>query len=157
MKKQVSKWVTWDEATRSVTADRLGISNEPDDLQLARMQNIATKIFDKVREWAGEAINVNSFFRSAGLNRAIGGSYTSQHCSGEAIDLDKKANASHTNADLFGYIADNLEFDQLIWEFGDDEEPDWVHVSLKHSGKNRRQILRSRRIKNKTIYEQIVR
>ena len=78
--------------------------------------------------WVGGPIKINSFFRSIELNEAIGGSSTSQHCEGRAMDIDDTYGCK-TNSEMFNYIKDNLDFDQLIWEFGDDEEPNWIHVS----------------------------
>ena len=92
------------------------------------MVGIATNIFEPLREWVGGAIKINSMFRSEELNKAIGGSSKSQHCQGRAIDLDDTF-GHKTNAQMFQYIKDNLDFDQLIWEFGDENNPDWVHVS----------------------------
>lgn len=152
MTKQVSKYISYKEATYSTTADRLGFSNDPDEDTLSRMVHVATEVFDKVRAWADEPILVTSFFRGKQLNKAIGGSVTSQHYTGNAIDFQKTANGKKTNAELFEYIAKNLDFDQLIWEHGDDNEPKWVHVSYKKQG-NRKQILRAYKVGNKTLYE----
>lgn len=90
-------------------------------------------------------------FRSEALNTAIGGAKGSQHCanSGSALDID--ATGSKTNADLFHYIKDNLTFDQLIWEFGDDKQPAWIHVSYKR-GANRGQVLKAKKVSRKTKY-----
>jgi hypothetical protein len=79
---------------------------------------------------------------------------TSQHCTGEAIDVDMDGSASGvSNADVFKYIKDNLEFDQLIWEFGTDKNPDWVHVSYETSGKQRKQILKAVKSGGNTVYQ----
>lgn len=143
---KLSKYITLAEATRSKTAKELGLLNAPNDTELAAMKNIAQKIFDPVREFVGGPLYASSFFRSKQVNSKIkGASTTSQHVKGEAIDIDTKKFRNGTNAQIFHYIKDNLEFDQLIWEYGTDDEPAWVHVSLKRSGTNRRQVLRKRK------------
>jgi zinc D-Ala-D-Ala carboxypeptidase len=138
--KDISDHITYDEATVSQTATRKGIKNTPTAAELARMKNVATKIFDKVRDHFGVPIKVSSFFRSKELNAAVGGSKTSQHMTGEAIDM--QALSKITNVQIYNYIKDNCDFDQLIWEYGNDTNPAWVHVSLRLVGKNRKQILK---------------
>jgi zinc D-Ala-D-Ala carboxypeptidase len=136
---KISEHITFLEATKSQTGSRLGIENKPNPEQLEAMRFIAENIFEKVRNHFEIPLQISSFFRCYSLNKAIGGAATSQHCKGEAIDID-----SNINAKIFHYIKDNLEFDQLIWEFGDKHNPDWVHASLKKEG-NRRQVLRATR------------
>jgi zinc D-Ala-D-Ala carboxypeptidase len=138
--KDISKYITYSEATVSQTATRKGIKNIPNAQELSRMQYVATEIFDKVRDHFNVPIRVSSFFRCKELNAAVGGSKTSQHMTGEAIDM--QATGKLTNAQIYHYIKDNFEFDQLIWEFGTDKEPAWVHVSLRKIGKNRKQLLK---------------
>lgn len=142
------------EAVRSNTARRLGIANTPDDYQVGNMELIANKIFQPLREWVKGPIRVNSFFRCEELNRAIGGSSRSQHCEGRAIDLDDTFGHA-TNAEMFKYIKDNLNFDQLIWEFGDEENPDWIHVSYVSEDQNRNRCLKAIKSNGKTKYELI--
>lgn len=148
---QISKHISWSEATSSPTATKEGIVNIPNSAQLINMKLLAENVFEPLREWAGAPIKVNSFFRSDALNREIGGARNSQHCSndGSAIDID--ATGSKTNADLFHHIRKNLKFDQLIWEFGTDEQPNWVHVSFR-IGNNRKQVLKAVKIAGKTKY-----
>lgn len=153
MPTRVSKYVTFGEAIKSQTAERFNIDNYPDIEDYTRMQNVAKNIFDKVREYIGKPLGVSSFFRSPDLNLAIGGSTTSQHMKGEAIDIDCDMFGNGTNKNVFDFIRNELEFDQLIWEFGSIETPAWVHVSLSFSGKNRKQVLRAYRWNNKTKYE----
>jgi zinc D-Ala-D-Ala carboxypeptidase len=138
--KDISEHITYSEATVSQTAIRKGIKNIPNAQELSRMQYVATEIFDKVRDHFNVPIRVSSFFRCKELNAAIGGSKTSQHMTGEAIDM--QATGKLTNAQIYNYIKDNFEFDQLIWEFGTDKEPAWVHVSLRKIGKNRKQAFK---------------
>lgn len=138
------------EALRSNTAKRLGIDNMPDNDTLVTMQITAQHIFEPLRNKFNEPIYISSFYRSPELNTAIGGSSRSQHCKGEAIDIDD-VYSKVTNADFFNYIKDRLEFDQLIWEFGDDENPDWVHVSY-NLGRNRMRILKAIKENGRTKY-----
>ena len=148
----VSKNISYKEATHSTTAKRLGIDNTPSAEQFSNMVYVAENVFQPIREHFGVPIYVSSFFRSEGLNRAINGSSSSTHMKGEAMDLDADVFGGVTNADIFNFIKDNLEFDQLIWEFGTDQNPAWVHVSLSKRH-NRNQILKAIRVNGKTHYE----
>lgn len=137
----ISKHVTYREATRSITAKRNNIDNTPGEKELKNMKVIAEMIFEPLRKGLGDKpICISSFYRSNGLNNIIGGSVNSQHLAirGAAIDID---NEEPSNTEIFNYIKDNLEFDQLIWEYGDKDQPDWVHVSYNDK-KNRKQVLR---------------
>ena len=135
----------------SITATRLNIINNPNEEQLANMKTLAKEVFEPLREWVGGPIRVNSFFRSEELNKAIGGSTKSQHCKGQAIDIDD--NRCHkTNAEMFEFIKDELDFDQLIWEFGDDKNPNWIHVSYISKKENRNRCLRAYKYNGKTKY-----
>lgn len=135
------------EATKSNTATRLGIDNTPPPAIVERMIETAEKIFQPLRDALGP-IRVSSFYRSPDLNRAIGGSKTSQHCKGEAIDMQ---GILATNKILFNSACDLEDFDQIIWEFGTLEEPDWVHVSYSKTH-NRKQILRATKVGKRTAY-----
>jgi zinc D-Ala-D-Ala carboxypeptidase len=130
----ISKHITYLEATQSPTATKLGINNNPNEAQLEAMKLVAEKCFEPLRTWYGKPIKVNSFFRSDLLNRAVKGAITSQHKKGEAIDLD--AGSKEENKKLFEYIKANLIWDQLINEY----DFSWVHVSYSKT-KNRKQIL----------------
>jgi hypothetical protein len=150
---QLSKHLSLAEVTRSDSAKRKGISNQPTAEHLENFKKLAEKIFEPIREHFKVPIHISSGYRSKELNAAIGGSLTSQHCQGEAIDIDMDGSVSGvTNADVFKYIKDNLEFDQLIWEFGTDKNPDWVHVSYETSSKQRKQILKAVKSAGKTSY-----
>jgi uncharacterized protein YcbK (DUF882 family) len=130
----VSKHITLDEATNSNTAIRNGINNNPDSVTFERMKLVANKCFEPLREWYGKPIRINSFYRSQLLNTKVGGSATSQHCKGEAIDIS--AGSKVENKKLFDWICANLDFDQCINEY----DFTWVHISYKAKG-NRKQIL----------------
>lgn len=141
---KLSKYLSYEEGIASATAKKHGIDNTPNADQLANMKFIAVNIFDKVREHIGGPLAATSFFRSYEVNAKQGlASKTSQHMKGEAIDISTKRYNVGTNRQVFEFIRKNLVFDQLIWEFGDDNEPDWVHVSLKRTGTNRHQVLRA--------------
>ena len=150
----ISKHITYKEATRSVTALRLGIENAPNDYELQNMELIAEKVFEPLRKAVNGPIKINSFFRCEELNKAIGGSSRSQHCQGRAIDIDD-VYGYVSNSYMYYYIKDNLDFDQLIWEFGTDTEPDWVHVSYVDSDSNRKRCLLAYKEEGKTKYKDI--
>ena len=137
--KKITKHVSYKEGTYSATALRKGLDNTPNADQLKCMHEIAKYLFEPLREWVGGPIKINSFFRGEPVNTAIGGSKTSQHMKGQALDLDDTFGYK-TNAEMYHYIKDNLDFDQLIWEFGDDENPNWIHVSWVSHRKNRKKL-----------------
>lgn len=151
---QLSKHLSLAEVTRSDSAKRNGISNQPTPEHLENFKKLAENIFEPIREHFGKPISISSGYRSKELNAKIGGSLTSQHCSGEAIDIDMDGTPDGvTNRMVFDYIKANLNFDQLIWEFGDTKSPDWVHVSYESTGKQRKQVLRAKKVGGKTSYE----
>lgn len=142
------------EFSRSDTAKRRGIDNTPKAIHLEAAKELAKNIFQPIREHFDTSIFISSGYRSSALNKAIKGSATSQHSKGEAIDIDMDGHMGPTNTEVFTYIRENLNFDQLIWEFGTKTNPDWVHVSYKKGGPQRKQILRAvRNSTGKTIYE----
>ena len=152
----LSKNLTLAEVTKSTTAKRLGIDNTPDEWTTENLRQVAINVFQPLRSAFGTPIYVSSGYRSADLNTAIGGSSRSQHVEGRALDLDADVYGGCSNAQIFNWIKDNLEFDQLIWEFGDQDNPDWVHVSYVYDGINRKRCLRACRDDNgKTYYEVI--
>jgi NADH dehydrogenase FAD-containing subunit len=148
---QLSKNLSLAEMTISYEAKRRGITNTPTEEHLVNMKKLAENVFQPIREHFKSPIRISSGYRSLALNKAIKGATTSQHCSGEAMDIDMDG-TSITNAQIFNYIKDNLVFDQLIWEFGTDKNPDWVHVSYESNGKQRKQILKAIRKNGKTSY-----
>lgn len=150
---KISNHLTLEELTRSAAADRLGIvNNNPNLSVIDNLKLLAEKVFEPIREHFKQPIIVSSAFRSLNLNQAVKGSITSQHCSGQAMDIDMGDTGKPSNKEIFDYIKNNLEFDQLIWEFGTSKNPSWVHVSYTN-GKNRKQILRASKVKGKTKYE----
>jgi len=150
----ISEHISWTEAIRSNTAKKHEIENIPNQSQIVNMKSIAKNVFEPLRTWANEPIRINSFFRSPELCIKIKSKPTSQHTKGQALDID--AMGEKTNGELFEYIKDNLDFDQLIWEHGDSENPDWIHISYVDKLNNRNRILRAVKKGKKTTYEYYV-
>ena len=148
---RISEHISYKEAIKSNTAMRLDIDNTPDPYEITNMHGLAANIFEPLREWVDGPIKISSFFRCTDLNRAIGGSNRSQHCQGRAIDIDDTYGRK-TNAEMYAYIKDNLDFDQIIWEFGNDVNPDWVHISYVSANENRGRCLKARRVRGKAVY-----
>lgn len=134
--KRISKHISYKEAVGSNYAKQKGIKNKPNEEQVENMKLLAKEVFEPLREWVDAPIKVNSMFRSLELNTALKGSKTSSHMKGEAMDITSMGGKS--NLEMFHWIKDNLEFDQLIWEFG--AEPKWLHVSFNKDN-NRKQVL----------------
>ena len=150
----ISNHISYREGVYSTTAKRLGLNNTPNDEQLNNMELIAHEVFEPLRAYVGGPIKINSFFRSPKLNKAIGGSSKSQHCKGQAMDIDDTYGRM-TNAEMYHFIKEHLDFDQIIWEFGDDDNPDWIHVSYVSPEDNRKRCLKAYRENNKTKYKVI--
>jgi len=148
---RLSKNFTMAEFTKSQTAERKGIDNTPQGEHLEAAKALFENVVQKVRENFGVTV-INSGYRSPDLNEAVGGSSRSQHCKGEAADIECPGTA---NADVANWIVDNLDFDQVILEFYTPGIPDsgWVHVSYKADGSNRKSILTAKRVDGKTVYE----
>ena len=150
---QLSEHFELAEFTRSSTAKRAGISNAPTEGHINNMKLLCEKVLEPIRTYFARPLLLSSGYRSAALNAVTpGASSSSQHCSGEAVDIDMDE-TNITNAQIFNYIKDNLEFDQLIWEFGTSTNPNWVHVSYESNGRQRKQILRAVKKNGKTAYE----
>ena len=150
----LSKNLTLSEVTKSNTAINLGIKNEPNAEQLENLKTIANEVFQKIRDHFDVPIKISSGFRSEALNKKVGGSKTSDHCKGCALDIDMDGSTFApyvANWEIFNYIRKNLEFRQLIWEFGDNKNPDWVHVSYV-KGDNKKEVLRAIKKGKKTFY-----
>tara|TARA_R100001530_G_scaffold40616_1_gene31187 strand:+ start:3301 stop:3759 length:459 start_codon:yes stop_codon:yes gene_type:complete len=150
----ISDHITYAEAIHSNTAKRKRIDNTPNPTQVDAMKLTAERVFEPLREWVGGPIKVNSFFRSVALNEAIGGVSSSQHCKGQAIDLDD-VYGRKSNAEMYHWIKENICFDQLIWEFGTDMNPNWIHVSYVSKEDNRNRCLKAYKESYKTKYKVI--
>jgi hypothetical protein len=149
---KISKYVTYAEVTKSNQANVLKLANIPNAEQLNNLRLVCVKIFDPLREHFGIPIGISSAYRSVELNSKIGGSKSSQHCQGKALDIDGDMFGGISNKKIFEYIRKSCTFDQLIWEFGSENHPDWVHVSY-NEGNNRKQVLRAVKIGGKTVYQ----
>ena len=147
----ISKHISYKEGVYSITATRLGINNTPNDDQLKNMELVAEEVFEPLRGYVDGPIKINSFFRSPDLNKAIGGSTKSQHCKGQAMDIDDTY-GKMKNSEMYYWIKEHLDFDQMIWEFGDDNNPDWVHISYVSPEDNRNRCLKAYREDGKTKY-----
>ena len=149
---KLSEHISYKEGVYSITALRLGLKNDPSKEHLKNMKLISEKVFEPLRDYVGSPIKINSFYRGPELNKAIGGSSKSQHCKGQAMDLDDTL-GGFSNSTMFNWIQDNLDFDQMIWEFGNEFNPDWVHVSYVSPEKNRNRCLKAYRTSlSKTKY-----
>jgi zinc D-Ala-D-Ala carboxypeptidase len=152
---KISTHLNLAEVTRSDSAKRHGIDNTPTAEHLENFKLLAEKVFEPIRLHFKEPIFISSGYRSKALNDFIGGSASSQHCKGQAIDIDMDGSKGGvTNKMVFDFIVSRLEFDQCIHEFGTDANPDWVHVSYVKTG-NRKQKLRAVRVGGKTVYQTI--
>lgn len=153
---KTSKYSTYAEIVKSTIATRLGIDNTPTPKQLENIKVLLSRIFDPVREFVKGPLYISSCFRSPALNKEAKGSINSQHCcpgDSAAIDIDCDLFGNGTNKEVFHFIKDNMVFDQLIWEYGDETQPAWVHVSYKNKGENRGMLLRAFRRGGKTVYD----
>ena len=126
--KNISKNLSYKEAIHSNTAKARGIDNTPNEETLDRMRLVAEKVFQPLRNWYGKAININSFYRSPLLNKAVGGATRSSHMKGEAIDIS--AGSKEENKKLFDWIKKNLKVDQCINEY----DYRWLHISYREVG-----------------------
>lgn len=149
---KISTHLNLAEVTRSDTAKRNGIDNTPTAEHLENFKLLAEKVFEPIRLHFKEPIFISSGYRSQALNAFIKGSATSQHCKGQAIDIDMDGSKGGvTNKMVFDFIKSRLDFDQLIAEFPENSNPAWVHVSYVKTG-NRKQILVAKRISGATRY-----
>lgn len=135
------------ELTRTST----GLPNTPSAEQLANLEHLVNRVLDPAREWLGQPITINSGFRSPAVNAKVGGATSSSHLKGEAADLDTMDNAA-----LFHWLRAHTDYDQIIWEYGNDKAPDWVHVATRRNGGNRRQALRAVKVNGKTTYVNVI-
>ena len=147
----ISKHVSYHEGTYSRTGERRDLDNTPNEEQLKCMKEVAVNLFEPLRKWVGGPIKINSFFRGEPVNTAIGGSTRSQHMKGQAIDIDDTF-GHKTNAEMYHYIKDNLDFDQMIWEFGTDKNPNWLHISWVSHRPNRKKLTIAKKVNGRTKY-----
>ena len=142
------------ETTKSNTAIRRGINNTPTDAHIENLKYLAKKVFQPIRDHFGSSIFVSSGYRSKDLNEAIGGSQRSFHSHGCALDLDMDGRSNKiTNADIFNYIKENLPYSELIWEFGTDENPNWVHVAIAKGREDEKNTKIAYKVEGKTKYK----
>ena len=156
-RKMISAHFTYNEAIKSKTAKALSIRNDfQSQDQYNNAMELADNILEPVREYFNIPIMITSWLRVKKLNKAIGGSKTSDHITGRAVDIKLTRNRKGaTLADVYLYIKNNLEFDQLIWEFGDAYQPAWLHIGFR-KGENRNQVLVAyKNIKGKTMYRPV--
>jgi len=147
---RLSQNFTIQEYIKSQTALRQGIDNTPTEEHMGNATALFRNVVQKVRDQFGVTV-INSGYRGEALNKAVGGSSTSQHCKGEAVDIECPGTP---NYDVAKWIEDNLDFDQLILEFYTPGVPDsgWVHVSYKSEG-NRKSVLTAMKENGKTVYK----
>jgi zinc D-Ala-D-Ala carboxypeptidase len=147
---KLSKNFTMKEFTKSTTATRLGIDNTPEGEHLEAAKELFTHVIQPTREEHGKT-TLTSGYRSPELNTAVGGSSKSQHCKGEACDFECDL---VDNLEVAHWIKNNLEFDQLISEFYEDDDPSsgWIHASYVSPEKNRKQCLTAQRVDGRTQY-----
>ena len=154
----ISKHISYHEGTYSQTGVRRNLDNTPNEDQLKCMKEVSENLFEPLRKWVGGPIKVNSFFRGEPVNTAIGGSKTSQHMKGQAIDIDDTF-GHKTNAEMFHYIKDNLDWDQMVWEFGTEYpngNPNWIHISWVSHRPNRKKLTIAKTINGKNNKSMII-
>lgn len=152
---KLSKNFNLNEFTKSATATARGIDNTPQGVHLENLKYVVEKICQPARDYFGKPVKINSGYRSPALNTAVGGSKTSQHCNGEAVDMEIEGLPNKTLAD---WIAENCEFDQVILEFYNPAEganSGWVHASVRRDGKNRKSKLIAFKDGKSTRYEAV--
>lgn len=157
-KEKISKYFTLEELIRTSPANEaklkaLSLNNLPNAAVVTNLTTLAKVVLDPVREFIGGPLAVTSGYRSPKLNEIIGGAPASQHMVGCAVDVDAHVHKVGTNAQIFWCVINRLDFDQVIWEFGTDQEPDWVHISYISPTHNRRKALKAVKEKGKTVYK----
>lgn len=152
----ISEHLSLPELIRSDSAKRLGITNMPTPEHIINLKALAENIFEPIRAHFRCPIYISSGYRSAELNKALNGAKSSQHLKGEAIDIDMDGSSNGvTNAMVYDFIITKLDFDQVIWEHGNTENPAWVHVSYKKNGPQRHQVLRAVLVDGGTKYVKV--
>ena len=147
---KLSENFTLKELIKSNTATRKGIDNSPNDEVISNLKKLVLNVLQPARDKVG-AITVSSGYRCQELNSWLGGAKNSQHIIGESSDIELLTGDNYL---LFKYIEENLEFDQLIYEYGDNSQPQWIHVSFR-KGNNRKEVLRAYKENNRTKYNYI--
>ena len=151
---KLSKNLSLSEVTKSNTAQRRGIDNSPNETHLNNLKYLAEQVFQPISDYFEVPIYISSGYRSPALNEAIGGSPRSFHSHGMALDLDQDGrNKGVSNTEVFYFIKENLLFSELIWEFGDEDKPDWVHVAIAKGRENEKKIKIAEKIDGKTKYK----
>lgn len=146
-KMKIGKYFTKQEFEHSATAVANNISNKMNAEELKNATDLVKYVLDPLREYSKTPIFINSGFRSAELNNRLKSVKNSQHLTAQAVDIE-------TDAEAFDFIREHLPFDQLIWEFGTDKKPQWVHVSYCSQG-NRNQVLKAVHTNGRTVYKRI--
>jgi hypothetical protein len=146
----LSKSFTLNELTKSQEATRLGIDNTPNEEHILNLKLLCENVLQPIRDFYGMPLSVSSGYRSAALCEAIGSSSKSQHTKGQAADFEIFGVA---NKDLADFIVKNLDYDQCILEFWNENEPNsgWVHCSFNALG-NRKQFLKAEKLNGRVVY-----
>jgi len=149
---KLSRNFSLSEFTKSNTATRLGIDNYPSAEHIHNLIDLCENVLQPLRDKLGVSIRITSGYRGKELNKAIGGSASSDHCKGKAADLEVWIDGEEDNAKLYHAVKSlDLNFYQMIWEFGDDEQPDWVHIAYRKDNP-KKQCLKAYKIDGKTNY-----
>lgn len=153
---KLSKNFSLREFTRSATADREGISNDPTEEHIENLKKLCDNVLQPLRDAIGMPIRLTSGYRSKALNEKVGGSTTSDHSHGRAADLELWVDGEEKNAKLYNAIKSlDLPTKQVIWEYGDENEPNWVHVSYEEGNEKRQFLAAYRDSKGRTKYKTI--
>jgi hypothetical protein len=146
----LSKSFTLNELTKSQEATRLEIDNTPNEDCIENLKLLCVRILQPVRDFYGLPVSISSGYRSPELCEAIGSSRTSQHTKGQAADFEIFGVA---NKDLADFVVKNLDYDQCILEFWNENEPNsgWVHCSFNALG-NRKQFLKAEKLNGRVVY-----
>jgi hypothetical protein len=146
----LSKSFTLNELIKSQEATRLGIDNTPNEEHILNLKLLCENVLQPIRDYYGMPVSVSSGYRSAKLCEAIGSSSKSQHTKGQAADFEIFGVA---NKDLADFVVKNLDYDQCILEFWNENEPNsgWVHCSFNSSG-NRKQFLKAEKLNGRVVY-----
>ena len=146
----LSKSFTLNELTKSQEATRLGIDNTPNEEQIQNLKILCEKILQPLRDFYGMPVSISSGYRSVALCEAIGSSAKSQHTKGQAADFEI---FGVPNKEVAEFIVKNLEYDQCILEFWNENEPNsgWVHCSYSSNG-NRNQYLKAEKLNGRIVY-----